>query len=218
MDELIHQVITVMTQNFVGLENAIKNTGKGEPEGISLQDLLATLNQYVDSVKEIDQEITWQMERGRQVVFVPFQDDRQWLQAISNLPATIIILIGFPPESKDFKELAHKAWHQHGKVITDESNRGIANDYPQQFLKMYEDRNPRNPKLPSVQERFTTDPEQRYAKFVELVNQHFRMKDIAVALGLSLPAAYLVRKQYRERLETDPNVNQGMPAMKFHQR
>ena len=216
MEQQDNQVITVMTQNFVGLENAIKNTGKGEPEGISLQDLLATINQYVDSLKEIGQEITVQNELGRQAVFVPFQDDRQWLQAISSLPARIIILIGFPPESKDFKELAHKAWHQHGKLITDESNRGIANDYPQQFLKMYEDRNPRNPKLPSANARISTKPAKRYETFVELVNKGKTIKEISVEMGMSMALTYLFRTQHREQLESDPNLKKGMPAMKFH--
>ena len=216
MEQQDNQIITVMTENFVGLENAIKNTGKGEPEGISLQDLLATLNNYVDSMKRIDQEISRQQEIGRQAVFIPYQDDRQWLEAISNLPASIIILSGFAAESKDLKELGHKAWHQHEKVITDESYRGMAENFPQQFLDMYRAANPRNPKLPSLTPRISTKPGKRYELFVELVNGGKTMKEIAVEMGLSVPSTYLFRSQHREKLESDPNVNQNATAMKFH--
>ena len=210
------QIITVLTRSFVGLENAIKNTGKGDPEGTSLQDLLATLNEYADSVKTIDQEITRHHELGRRAVFVPYQDDRQWLEAISQLPATIIVLSGFAPESNDFKELGHKAWHQHEKVITDETYRGMAENFTQQFLDMYRAANPRNPKLPSANTRPSTKIKDRYRKFVELANDGKTMKEFAFEMGLSVPSTYLLRKQYREQLESDPSVNQKAQAMKFH--
>lgn len=218
MDELIQQVITVVTEDFTTVQHAIKNTGKGESDGISLPNLYEVLMQCANSCLRKDHELNQARESGKTAVFIPYLNDTQWLDEISKLPASVIIVNGIDERTKTFEELKSKAWHRFEKVIAGESHRGMAENFTQQYIDMFRAANPRNPKLPSVQERFTTDPEQRYAKFVELVNQRFTMKEIAVALGLSLPAAYLVRKQYRERLEADPNVNQGMPAMKFHVR
>jgi hypothetical protein len=217
MDELIHQVITVVTEDFTSVQHAIKNTGKSDSDGISLPSLHNVLMQCANSCLIKDNELNRVRESGKTAVFIPLVSEAQWIDEISKLKESVIIVNGIDERNKTFEDLKSKAWHRFEKVIAGESHRGMAENFTQQYIDMFRAANPRNPKLPSVQERFTTDPEQRYAKFVELVNQRFRMKDIAVALGLSLPAAYLVRKQYRERLETDPNVNQGMPAMKFHQ-
>lgn len=218
MNEPNNQVATVVTDDFSPVQQSIKNAGKNDSDGISLNDLYETFVRYANSCDHLGKELNTILESGKTAVFIPYLNDTQWLEEISKLPASVIIVNGIDERTKTFEELKSKAWHRFEKVIAGESHRGMAENFTQQYIDMFRAANPRNPKLPSVQERFTTDPEQRYAKFVELVNQRFTMKEIAVALGLSLPAAYLVRKQYRERLEADPNVKKGMPAMKFHVR
>ena len=42
------------------------------------------------------------------------------------------------------------------------------------------------------------------------------MKEIAVAFKLSIPAVYLVRAGFKERLLSDSTVNKRVPAMKFN--
>ena len=155
-------------------------------------------------------------ERGKTAVFFPFVTEGQLLSEIQGLPQPIIIIQGLDPAAKAFKDLEMNAWHRYGKVIVAENIRGMVESFPDQFLDMYRASHPRNPNLPSLQERITTDPEDRYAKFVELVNQRLTMKELAMALGLSVPATYLIRTQYKQRLLDDENVIKSAPAMKFH--
>ena len=209
-------IITVLTHDFSELQQAIKGSGKGEILGSALLDLADTLQRYARTCGSIEQEMRQMNESGKPTTFIPFLNEGQLLEEIKSLPHSIIILLGIDPNSREFYELRIKAWHRFEKVITEESYRGMAENFTQQFLDMYSAANPRNPNLPSVQERITTDPEERYAKFVELVNQRLTMKEIAVALGLSVPATYLIRAQYKQRLLDDEKVLKSAPAMKFN--
>ena len=216
MDTLNDNIITVLTQDFSPVQTAIRNVGKGEVVRKSLLDLADTFHKYANTCGSIDHEIRLLNESGKPSAFIPFLNEGQLLEEIKSLPQTIIILLGIDPMSREYSDLRIKAWHRYEKVITEESYRGMAENFTQQFLDMYSAANPRNPNLPSAQDRVTTDPEERYAKFVELVNQRLTMKEIAIALGLSVPSTYLVRAQYKDRLMADANVNQSAPAMKFN--
>jgi hypothetical protein len=81
---------------------------------------------------------------------------------------------------------------------------------------MFKVANPRNPSCKPVNERITVDPYERYAKFVEMANQRLTMKEIAGAFKLSIPAIYLIRAGFKDRLLSDSNVNKKVPAMKFN--
>ena len=216
MEQQDNKIITVMTHDFSTLQQAIKGSGKGEVLGSALLDLADTLHMYANTCGSIEQEMRQMNESGKPTTFIPFLSEGQILEEIRSLPHNIIILLGIDPNAREFYELRTKAWHRFEKVITEESYRGMAENFTQQFLDMYRAANPRNPNLPSVQERITTDPEERYAKFVELVNQRLTMKEIAISLGLSVPATYLFRSQYKQRLLEDANVNPKAPAMKFN--
>jgi hypothetical protein len=140
------------------------------------------------------------------------------LEEISKLLQSIIIIVGLDPKSSAFLDLKDKAWHRFEKIITDETFRGMAENFPEQFIQMHKLSNPRNPSKPSVQERISTDPEERYERLVELINNRATMKEIAIAFGLSLPSAYLIRNQYKDQLLSDPNVkkDQKLPALRFN--
>ena len=218
METSNNTIITVLTHDFSELQQAIKGSGKGEILGSALLDLADTLQRYASTCGDMESHLRQMNESGKPAVFFPFLNEGQLLTEIQALPHNIIILHGLAPDSSDFKELTTKAWHRYEKVITCESYRGMAENFTQQFLDMYSAANPRNPKLPSVQERITTEPEQRYRKFVELVGERMTMKDIAVALGLSVPATYLIRAQYKDRLlkEFEDRKKENLPAMKFN--
>ncbi len=214
--ENINPIITVLTADFTTLKPAIRSTCINEPESTSLHGLANTLRQYADTCERIDVEVRQITEVGKDAQFIPYLDENQFLDDIQALPHSIVILNGIDPKSLTFESLKDKAWHRYEKVITDESFRGMAEIFPEQFIQLQRTADPRNPNKPSVQVRMTTDPEERYAKFVQLVNQRATMKDIAIAFGLSLPSAYLIRSQYKEELLNDPKVNKDTPAMKFN--
>jgi len=211
-------IITVLTEDFTTLKTAIRSTSTNEPESISLHGLANTLRQYADTCERIDAEVRKITEVGKDAQFIPYLDESQFLDDIQALPHSIIILNGIDPKSSRYEILRDKAWHRYEKVITDESFRGMAEIFPEQFIQLQRAADPRNPNKPSVQERITTEPEERYAKLVELVNNRATMKDIAVAFGLSLPSAYLIRNQYKDRLLSDPDVrmDENLPALRFN--
>jgi hypothetical protein len=218
MNDSNDSIITVITHDFSELQQAIKGSGKGEIVGSALLNLADTLQRYARTCGSIESQLRQMNESGKSAVFFPFVTEGQLLTEIQALPHTIIVLNGLDPATKAFKDLEMNAWHRYEKVIVAENIRGMVESFPEQFLDMYRTSHPRNPNLPSVQERITTDPEDRYAKFVELVNQRLTMKELAVALGLSVPATYLIRTQYKQRLLDDENVLQSAPAMKFHKK
>ena len=211
-------IITVITHDFSELQQAIKGSGKGEIVGSALLELADTLQRYASTCLGIESQLRQMNESGKAAQFIPFVSEGQLLTEIQALPHTIIFLHGLDPAYRVFKDLEMNAWHRYEKVIVAENRRGMVESFPEQFLDMYRDSHPRNPNLPSVQERVSTDPEERYAKFVELANQRLTMKEIAVALGLSVPATYLIRTQYKQRLLDDENVIQTVPAMKFNKK
>jgi FixJ family two-component response regulator len=102
------------------------------------------------------------------------------------------------------------------KIVVGERHGEMVKNHTDIYVDMFKVAFPRNSSCKRNQERITTRPEERYEKFVELLNQGLTMKEIAVALGLSVPATYLIRAQNKDRLLADSNVNKKAPAMRFN--
>lgn len=211
-----NDIVTILTIDIAALNRAVKNTEVSEDT--LLGDLASMFQTYGDECHNIGNKRNSLNAAGQAARFIPYLNESQFLDEIKGLMQTVIILDGIDPQSRLFHEIRMKAWHRYEKVITEESFRVMAESMTQQFIDIFKASNPRNPTLPSVQDRITTEPEERYRKFVELVNEQLSMKEIAIAFGLSIPATYLIRSQYKDRLVSDSNVDKNAPAMRFNKR
>lgn len=209
--EINTDIINVLTKDFSFVKTTIENSNI-DNLAKSLNTLAVQLNQYAKSISGI------QNENGSKTIFIPYLNSGQMLQEIKEISEDVIILSGIDQDSDEFNAIRYNAWQRFQKIIVGESHKAMAENFTQQFVEMFIAANPKNPNLLIAQERVTIDPEERYAKFVELVNQKLTMKEIALAFGLSIPSAYLIRSQFKQRLLDDSKVLQNVPAMKFNGR
>ena len=205
-------IINVLTKDFSFVKTTIENSDIDNIVN-SLNLITVNLKKCATSIADIKAKTTEDVVNR---IFIPYFKPSQFLNEIKGLPEGIIIVSGIDTESADFAYIKKNAWLTYEKIVVDENHGEMVKNHTDIYVDMFKTAQPRNSKLPSVQERITTDPEERYAKFVELVNQRLTMKEIAISLGLSVPATYLFRSQYKNQLLNDKNVLKNAPAMKFN--
>jgi hypothetical protein len=203
--EINTDIINVLTKDFTFVKRTIENSNIDNITK-SLNILSDTFNQYAKSISDMKNE------DGLNTLFIPYFNSGQLLQEIKEISEDIIVLSGIDPESDDFKNIRDDAWLRYCKIVIDESHRGMVQCYTSQYIDMFKKAHPRNKMLQPER----VSPRKRYDKFVELVNQNFAMKEIAVALGVSIPTVYLIRTHYKDRLLSDPKVVKTAKALKFN--
>ena len=210
--EINYDIINVLTKDFSFVKTTLENSTI-DSISKSLKTLTVALNQYEKSISSMKAN---SCDDRFNTKFIPYFNSGQMLQEIKELSEDIILLSGIDQNSDDFNDIRQKAWQRYKKIVVGDDHRDMVTTYTKIYIDMFIAANPRNSQLPIALERYSVDPELRYAKFVELVNKNFSMKDIAVAFGLSIPAIYLVRTQFKMQLLLDPDVNKTAKAMKFN--
>jgi hypothetical protein len=149
-------------------------------------------------------------------IFIPYFKPSQFMNEIRGLSEGIIIVLGIDTESADFTNIKNNAWLMYEKIVVGESHGEMVKNHTDIYVDMFKTAKPRNTSCKPMKERTAVHPKYRYDIFVDLVNQCFTMKEIAVEMGLSVPSTYLLRKEHRNKLLNDKNVLKNAPAMKFN--
>jgi hypothetical protein len=205
-------IINVITKDFAFIKDTLDNANINTIAK-SLNSITCSLNNYAKSINVIKSKTT---EDGINTIFIPYFKPGQFLNEIKKLSETIIIVSGIDTKSDEFQHIQNNAWLVCEKIVVDESHGEVVKNHTDIYVNMFKVAHPRNNRLPSGEVVEKVPIEERYAKFVELANDRLTMKEIAVALGLSVPATYLFRTQYKTQLLNDINVMQNVPAMKFN--
>ena len=205
-------IINVLTKDFSFVKETLDNSNLDNITK-SLNSITVSLNKCAKSIADMKANLT---DEDANTIFIPYLKPSQFFNEIKDLPEGIIIVSGIDTETVDFAYLKNNAWIMFEKIVVGESHKEMVMKHTDIYVDMFKAANPRNPACKPTHERFTVDPYERYAKFVELANQRLTMKEIAVALNLSIPAIYLVRSQFKDRLLEDSNVDKRVPAMRFN--
>ena len=205
-------IINVLTKDFSFVKETLENSNLDNITK-SLNSLTVTLNKCAKSIADMKQK---SVEDDTNTIFIPYLKPSQFFNELKNLSEGIIIVSGIDTETADFAYMKNNAWIMFEKIVVGESHGEMVKNHTDIYVDMFKVANPRNPSCKPMNERITVDPYERYAKFVELANQRLTMKEIAVAFKLSIPAVYLVRAGFKERLLSDSTVNKRVPAMKFN--
>jgi orotate phosphoribosyltransferase-like protein len=200
-------IVTVITKDFSFVKTTLENCNSDNIVK-SLNTVATTLNKSAKSISDLQANST-------NAIFVPYFSIGQILQEIKEIPEDVILLCGIDHESEKFKEIKVTVWQRYQKIIVGENHKAMAENFTQEYVDMFIAANPINPNLSVASERTRVDTVERYAKFVELINNKFTMKEIATELDLSIPSVYLIRTQFKDRLLNDNDVNKKAPAMKF---
>ena len=205
-------IINVLTKDFSFVKETLENSNLDNITK-SLNSLTVTLNKCAKSIADMKQK---SVEDDTNTIFIPYLKPSQFFNELKDLSEGIIIVSGIDTETADFAYMKNNAWIMFEKIVVGESHGEMVKNHTNIYVDMFKVANPRNPSCKPMNERITVDPYERYAKFVELANQRLTMKEIAVAFKLSIPAVYLVRAGFKERLLSDSTVNKRVPAMKFN--
>ena len=205
-------IINVLTKDFSFVKETLENSNLDNITK-SLNSLTVTLNKCAKSIADMKQK---SVEDDTHTIFIPYLKPSQFFNELKDLSEGIIIVSGIDTETADFAYMKNNAWIMFEKIVVGESHGEMVKNHTDIYVDMFKVANPRNPSCKPMNERITVDPYERYAKFVELANQRLTMKEIAVAFKLSIPAVYLVRAGFKERLLSDSTVNKRVPAMKFN--
>lgn len=205
-------IINVLTKDFSFVKETLENSNLDNITK-SLNSLTVTLNKCAKSIADMKQK---SVEDDTNTIFIPYLKPSQFFNELKDLSEGIIIVSGIDTETADFAYMKNNAWIMFEKIVVGESHGEMVKNHTDIYVDMFKVANPRNPSCKPMNERITVDPYERYAKFVELANQRLTMKEIAVAFKLSIPAVYLVRAGFKERLLSDSTVNKRVPAMKFN--
>ena len=205
-------IINVLTKDFSFVKETLENSNLDNITK-SLNSLTVTLNKCAKSIADMKQK---SVEDDTNTIFIPYLKPSQFFNELKDLSEGIIIVSGIDTETADFAYMKNNACIMFEKIVVGESHGEMVKNHTNIYVDMFKVANPRNPTCKPMNERITVDPYERYAKFVELANQRLTMKEIAVAFKLSIPAVYLVRAGFKERLLSDSTVNKRVPAMKFN--
>jgi len=205
-------IITVLTKDFSFVKDTIQNSNLDNITK-SLNSLTVTLNKCAKSIADMKEKSS---EDLTNTIFIPYFKPSQFMNEIKGLSEGIIIVLGIDSESADFTHIKNNAWLMYEKIVVGESHGDMVKNHTNIYVDMFKTAKPRNTSCKPMKELTTVRPKYRYDMFVELVNQRCTMKEIAVALGLSIPSVYLFRTQHRNQLFDDVNVLKNAPAMKFH--
>jgi hypothetical protein len=210
--ELNTDIINVLTKDFSFVKTTLENSNIDNISK-SLNSLAVDLNKCAKSIADMKAKLT---DDDTNTIFIPYLKPSQFFNELKDLSEGIIVVSGIDTETVDFAYMKNNAWIMHEKIIVGESHGEMVKNHTNIYVDMFKVANPRNPSCKSVNERITVDPYERYAKFVEMANQRLTMKEIAGAFKLSIPAIYLIRAGFKDRLLSDSNVNKKVPAMKFN--
>ncbi len=207
-----NNIIHVITKDFAFIKDALDNADINTIAK-SLNSITCSLNNYAKSINVIKSKTT---DDEINTIFIPYFKPGQFLNEIKKLSETIVIVTGIDTKSDEFQYIQNNAWLVCEKIVVDESHGEVVKTHTDIYVHMFKVAHPRNNRLPSGEAIVKVPTSERYAMFVELVNERLTMKEIAVALGLSVPATYLFRTQHKTQLLNDENVMQNAPAMKFN--
>lgn len=207
-----NNIIHVITKDFAFIKDALDNADINTIAK-SLNSITCSLNNYAKSINVIKSKTT---DDEINTIFIPYFKPGQFLNEIKKLSETIVIVTGIDTKSDEFQYIQNNAWLACEKIVVDESHGEVVKTHTDIYVNMFKVAHPRNNRLPSGEAIVKVPTSERYAMFVELVNERLTMKEIAVALGLSVPATYLFRTQHKTQLLNDENVMQNAPAMKFN--
>lgn len=205
-------IINVLTKDFSIVNQMLENSNLDNITS-SLNSLALSFKHSAKSIEDMKAKVTGDIAN---TIFIPYLKPSQFFNELKDLSEEIIVVSGIDTDSTEFASLKNNVWIMYEKIVVGESHRDMVVNHTDIYVDMFKRANPRNPLCKQAQERITVDPDERYAKFVEMANQRFTMKEIAVAFNLSIPAIYLIRTGYKERLLADKNVNKKVPAMKFN--
>lgn len=207
-----NNIVHVVTKDFAFIKDALDNADINTIAK-SLNSITGSLNNYAKSINVIKSKTT---DDEINTIFIPYFKPGQFLNQIKKLSETIVIVSGIDTKSDEFQYIQNNAWLVCEKIVVDESHGEVVKTHTDIYVNMFKVAHPRNNRLPSGEAIVKVPTSERYAMFVELVNERLTMKEIAVALGLSVPATYLFRTQHKTQLLNDENVMQNAPAMKFN--
>ncbi len=207
-----NNIVHVVTKDFAFIKDALDNADINTIAK-SLNSITGSLNNYAKSINVIKSKTT---DDEINTIFIPYFKPGQFLNEIKKLSETIVIVSGIDTKSDEFQYIQNNAWLVCEKIVVDESHGEVVKTHTDIYVNMFKVAHPRNNRLPSGEAIVKVPTSERYAMFVELVNERLTMKEIAVALGLSVPATYLFRTQHKTQLLNDENVMQNAPAMKFN--
>ncbi len=207
-----NNIVHVVTKDFAFIKDALDNADINTIAK-SLNSITCSLNNYAKSINVIKSKTT---DDEINTIFIPYFKPGQFLNEIKKLSETIVIVSGIDTKSDEFQYIQNNAWLACEKIVVDESHGEVVKTHTDIYVNMFKVAHPRNKRLPSGEAMVKVPTRERYAMFVELVNERLTMKEIAVALGLSVPATYLFRTQHKTQLLNDENVMQNAPAMKFN--
>ena len=205
-------IINVISKDFSFVKDTLESSNVNNIEN-SLNSIIVTLKKYSTSIEDMKANLT---NGDTNTIFIPYLKPSQFFNELKDLSEGIIVISGIDTETADFTQLKNNAWIMYEKIVVGERHGEMVKNHTDIYVDMFKVANPRNPSCKPMNERITVDPYERYAKFVELANQRLTMKEIAVAFKLSIPAVYLVRAGFKERLLSDSTVNKRVPAMKFN--
>lgn len=206
------KIINVISKDFSFVKDTLESSNVNNIEN-SLNSIIVTLKKYSTSIEDMKANLT---NGDTNTIFIPYLKPSQFFNELKDLSEGIIVISGIDTETADFTQLKNNAWIMYEKIVVGERHGEMVKNHTDIYVDMFKVAFPRNSSCKRNQERITTRPEERYEKFVELLNQGLTMKEIAVALGLSVPATYLIRAQNKDRLLADSNVNKKAPAMRFN--
>jgi len=205
-------IINVLTKDFSIVNQMLENSNLDNITS-SLNSLALSFKHSAKSIEDMKAKVTGDIAN---TIFIPYLKPSQFFNELKDLSEGIIVISGIDTETADFTQLKNNAWIMYEKIVVGERHGEMVKNHTDIYVDMFKVAFKRNSSCKRNQERITTRPEERYDKFVELVNQGLTMKEIAVALGLSIPAVYLLRAQNKDRLLADSNVNKRAHAMKFN--
>jgi hypothetical protein len=207
-----NNIINVITKDFAFIKDTLDNADINTIAK-SLNSITCSLNNYAKSINVIKSKTT---EDEINTIFIPYFKPSQFLNEIKKLSETIVIVSGIDIKSDEFQHIQNNAWLSFEKIVIDESHGEVVKNHTDIYVNMFKVAHPRNKRLPSGEATVKVSTRERYAVFVELANDGLSMKEIAVAMGLSIPAIYLFRTQHKTQLLNDKSVMQNAPAMKFN--
>jgi hypothetical protein len=210
--ELNTDIINVFTKDFSFVKETLENSNLDNITK-SLNSLTVDLNKCAKSIADMKSKLT---DDDTNTIFIPYIKPSQFFNELKDLSEGIIVVSGIDTETVDFAYMKSNAWIMYEKIVVGESHGDMVKNHTDIYVDMFKVANPRNSSCKPTNERITVDPYERYAMFVELANQRFTMKEIAVAFNLSVPTVYLIRSQIKDRLLSDSAVNKKVPAMKFN--
>jgi hypothetical protein len=205
-------IINVLTKDF-SIANQMLENSNFDNITSSLNSLALSFKHSAKYIEDMKAKVTDDIAN---TIFIPYIKPSQFFNALKDLSEDIIVVSGIDTDSAEFASWKNNAWIMYEKIVVGESHREMVVNYTDIYVDMFKGANPRNPLCKQSQERITVDPDDRYAKFVEMANQRFTMKEIAVAFNVSIPGIYFIRAGYKERLLADNDVNKKVPAMKFN--